>query len=78
MEDSFFEFRAKSAVDSESDSEIIDNSFVEDVLFSAKKKNKTVVVAESDESTDGKEILLQIIHLHNYSFLKSSNFQMKV
>lgn len=55
MEDSF-EYD-KSAVDtdseSHSDTEFIDNSFVENMPMSTKKKNNTVFVAESEEYTDG-------------------------
>lgn len=59
MEDSFFEYRDKSSVDS--DSEFIDNSLVEEVPvpMSTRKKNNTVFVPESEESADGKEMLIK-------------------
>ncbi|XP_028177817.1 transcription termination factor 2 [Ostrinia furnacalis] len=55
MENSFFEYRDKTEMDSDSDSEIIDNSLVVAQPFSSAKtpnsKNRTVFVAESEEST---------------------------
>lgn len=56
MENSFFEYRDATIADSDSDTEFIDNSLAEDSL-SVKKKNRTVFVAESEESTDGKAII---------------------
>ncbi|KAG6441975.1 hypothetical protein O3G_MSEX002154 [Manduca sexta] len=50
MENSFFEYRDKTGVDSGSDSEVIDDSLVADNSLSAKKKDHTVFVPESDES----------------------------
>lgn len=55
MENSFFEYRDKTGMDSGSDSEIIDDSIVESVPFSAKKKNRTAFIAESDESSSNGE-----------------------
>lgn len=49
MENSFFEYRDRTTADSGSDTEFIDDSIAEDT--SAKKKNHTVFVAESEEST---------------------------
>ncbi|XP_063831636.1 uncharacterized protein LOC135080842 [Ostrinia nubilalis] len=55
MENSFFEYRDKTEMGSDSDSEIIDNSLVVAQPFSSVKtpnsKNRTVFVAESEEST---------------------------
>lgn len=58
MENSFFEYRDKTEMDSDSDTEVIDNSLVVEQPFSCKKtpicKNRTVFVAESEESaSDG-------------------------
>lgn len=49
MENSFFEYRDETVAGSDSDTEFIDDSIAED--FTAKKKNHTVFVAESEEST---------------------------
>ncbi|KAJ8714237.1 hypothetical protein PYW08_007857 [Mythimna loreyi] len=54
MENSFFEYRNETAADSGSESEFIDNSLV-DESFGVKKKNRTVFVAESEESTTDEE-----------------------
>ncbi|XP_053613826.1 transcription termination factor 2-like isoform X2 [Plodia interpunctella] len=56
MENSFFEYRDKTGAMSESDSEIIDSSYVVDDSFVQKQKkpmtkNHTVFVAESEESS---------------------------
>lgn len=58
MENSFFEYRDKTGVGTDSDSEIIDNSLVAEDYYTPRKqlgvKNQTVFVAESeDSSTDG-------------------------
>lgn len=50
MENSFFEYRNDTATDSGSETEFIDNSLA-DESFGVKKKNHTVFVAESEEST---------------------------
>lgn len=50
MENSFFEYRDKAVADSGSESEFIDDSMAEE-SFVMKKKNNTVFVAESEEST---------------------------
>ncbi|CAH1637919.1 unnamed protein product [Spodoptera littoralis] len=50
MDSSFFEYRSETAADSGSESEFIDDSLV-DESFGVKKKNHTVFVAESEEST---------------------------
>lgn len=54
MENSFVEYRERTDVDSDSETEIIDDSVVIEESFSAKKKpaakNQTVFVAESEES----------------------------
>lgn len=56
MENSFFEYRDKTGVDSGSDIDSIEDSFVSNHSFSLKKKkNRTVCIPESEESsTDGK------------------------
>ncbi|CAK1583979.1 unnamed protein product [Parnassius mnemosyne] len=55
MESSFFEYRDATAAEDDSDTEIIDNSLIEDQSFSTTKKpgikNQTVFIAESEEST---------------------------
>ncbi|XP_049878095.1 transcription termination factor 2 isoform X2 [Pectinophora gossypiella] len=61
MESSFFEYRDKTGLGSDSDSEFIDNSLVADQSFTPRRtpavKNQTVFVAESAESgsDDGSE-----------------------
>uniref|UniRef100_A0A2A4JUH4 Transcription termination factor 2 n=1 Tax=Heliothis virescens TaxID=7102 RepID=A0A2A4JUH4_HELVI len=55
MENSFFEYRNETAADSsDSGSEFIDNSLADESL-GLKKKNHTVFVAESEESTTDNE-----------------------
>lgn len=58
MENSFSKYR--NGVESGSDGEFVDNSFVEDLTYSVKKKkNRTVFVPESEESTtDGNSQIL--------------------
>lgn len=53
MENSFFEYRDETGANSGSETEFIDNSLADD-SFGVRKKNHTVFVAESEESsTDG-------------------------
>ncbi|CAG5004232.1 unnamed protein product [Parnassius apollo] len=56
MESSFFEYRDATAVEDESDTEIIDNSLIDDQSFSTTKKpgikNHTLYIAESEDDTD--------------------------
>ncbi|XP_026498912.2 transcription termination factor 2 isoform X1 [Vanessa tameamea] len=57
MENSFFEYRDKTGVGSDSDTEFIDNSLMEE-SFTPKtpgKKNQTAFVPESDDSLTGGE-----------------------
>lgn len=51
MENSFFEYRNERDADSGSESEFIDNSLVDESFGIKKKKNNTVFVAESEESS---------------------------
>lgn len=73
MENSFSEYRNKTGLDSESDSEIIDNSYVDNVIYSAKKKltNHTVFVAESEESASGGKFIKFILNFTNYLPIKT-------
>lgn len=62
MESSFFEYRDSTKVEGDSETEVIDDSFVGDQSFISKKKlgfkNQTVFVPESEESeSEGKKIL---------------------
>ncbi|XP_039757763.1 transcription termination factor 2 [Pararge aegeria] len=54
MDNSFFEYRDRTAAGSDSDSEIIDSSFSQSVVLpkTPAKKNQTVFVPESDDSTE--------------------------
>ncbi|KAI5642794.1 transcription termination factor 2 [Phthorimaea operculella] len=60
MENSFFEYRDKTGAESASDSEVIDNSIEVDdsfaLLKTPAKKNQTVFVAESEESSGDDEL----------------------
>ncbi|KAJ0173471.1 hypothetical protein K1T71_010620 [Dendrolimus kikuchii] len=55
MENSFSDYRNKTEVESDSDTEFIDNSFVEEITYSVKKKNRTIFVPESEESATDEE-----------------------
>lgn len=70
MDNSFFEFRNETmdvSMRSTNDSDVIDNSLMEDESFTVYKKpsvsNHTkAVIAESEESSDGIQIILDVIN----------------
>lgn len=69
MESSFFEYRDKSGVESDSDTEIIDNSVLDEsfVPKTPGKKNQTVFVPESDDSgTEGDSFVHLLSNHLNY------------
>lgn len=59
MDSSFFEYRDKTGVESDSETEVIDSSLVVNDSFASKKKlpikNQTLFVAESEDSGSGGE-----------------------
>ncbi|KAH9642978.1 hypothetical protein HF086_013539 [Spodoptera exigua] len=71
MESSFFEYRNETAADSGSESEFIDDSLV-DESFGVKKKNHTVFVAESEESTTDEAVSPEIVPKRRPLMRKSS------
>lgn len=58
MESSFFEYRDQTGALSDSDTEIIDDSMIDDSMTQKKPapKNHTVFVAESEESSSEGEM----------------------
>lgn len=77
MESSFFEYRDKSGVESDSDTEIIDNSVLDEsfVPKTPGKKNQTVFVPESDDSGTGGDSFVHLLHNHlNYLVCLIQNY----
>lgn len=77
MENSFFEYRDETGVDSDSESEFIDNSLIDESIGPKKtpgKKNQTAFIPESEDSLTEGYLLIKFYFIQS----TTSNFILRL